>query len=74
MDSGDEDVVVIACATIIVEVLKKKKRRKKRSVWVKSWLAERDVKGAYNNIISELKLHDKENYRLYLRMDSRTLL
>ena len=46
---------------------------KKRTQWVKSWLAERDRKGAYNNIIQELRVDDNENYRRYLRMNADTL-
>ena len=73
MDAEEEEVLVAACATIIIAgTLIKKKRRKKRSICVKSWLAQRDAKGAYNNIIQELKLGDKDNYRRYLRMNSDT--
>ena len=57
---------------VFLEILRRKKKRKKRAVWVKSWLAERDDKGAYNNILAELQLHDRENYRRFLRMDSTT--
>jgi hypothetical protein len=39
---------------------------------VKNWLAERENKGAYNNIIQELRLDDQENYRRYLRMNTET--
>ena len=66
---NEEDVVACLAAAVVVEVLRRKKARKKGSVWVKCWLAERDRKGAYNNIISELKLNDREHYRRYLRMD-----
>ena len=35
-------------------------------------MAERDRKGAYNNIIQELRVDDNENYRRYLRMNTDT--
>ena len=66
---NEEDVVTCLAAAVVVDVLRRKKARKKRSVWVKCWFAERDRKGAYNNIISGLKLNDRELYRRYLRMD-----
>ena len=63
MDAEEEGILVAACATIITAgTLIKKKRRKKGSIWVKSSLAQRDAKGAYNNIMQELKLDDKDNY------------
>ena len=40
---------------------------------MKSWLAKRDRKGAYNNILQEIRLDDKENYRRYLRMNTETI-
>lgn len=65
--------MVVSCASIIIAAaLTKKKKRKKRSVWVKTWLLQRDIKGAYNNIIQELRLEDMENYRRYLRMNTET--
>ena len=67
----DDNSVVAACAAIIIAAVLKKKR-KKRLVWVKTWLLERDRKGAYNNIIQELRLDDIENYRRYLRMNTDT--
>ena len=63
-------VLIIAAATKIK--IKRKKKRKERETWVKSWLLKRDLKGAYNNIIQELKLDDPENYRRYLRMNTDT--
>ena len=58
MDNEEDVVACLAAAVVVDEVLRRKKARKKRSVWVKCWFAERDRKGAYNNIVSELKLND----------------
>ena len=49
-----------------------KRRRRNKKIWVKKWLAARDDKGAYNNIIQELRLDDVESYRRYLRMNTET--
>ena len=41
-------------------------------IWVKPWLKRRDEKGAYNNILREIRLDDAESYRRYLRMNTET--
>ena len=41
----------------------KKKIQRKRSVWVKSWLKNRMYTSASNNMLKELMLHDKEEFR-----------
>ena len=35
----------------------------------RAWIAERDRKGAYNNIFKELELTDTEGFRRFMRMD-----
>ena len=67
----EDDCVVAACSTIIIALLAKK-RRKNSKIWVKKWLAARDDKGVYNNLIQELRLDDAESYRRYLRMNTQT--
>ena len=60
---------------IIANVLREKngkRKRAKRTEWVKLWLSNRSQKGAYNNILAELRLQDAENYRRYLRMNTET--
>ena len=70
----EDDYTVAACSAIIIGFLAKKRRRnrKNRKIWVKKWLAARDSKGAYNNLIQELRLDDAESYRRYLRMNTHT--
>jgi len=48
------------------------KKSRDRKVWVKSWLANKDGKGAYANILQEIQLTDSENFRKYLRMNIET--
>ena len=67
----EDDSVVASCAAIIIAAALKKKR-KKRLGCVKTWLLKRDKKGAYNNIIQELRFEDVENYKRYLRMNTET--
>ena len=61
----EDDVIIAACAaTIIAGLSVPVKRRKTRRHWVKSWLAERDAKGAYNIAILYIII--------YLRMNTDT--
>ena len=39
---------------------------------MKDWLRKRDTKGAYVNILQELRLNVHENFRKYLRMNTET--
>ena len=67
----------IAGALLILAVIRKRRRtrqeslkRRRRTIWVKPWLANRDAKSAYNNILQELRLQDQEEFRKYLRMNT----
>ena len=73
MEADDETAII--CATVIlvsgVEITSRKKiNRRNRRVWVKKWLCARNEKGAYNNMLNELKLTDFERFRRFLRMYS----
>ena len=64
--------VIAACgayAAVLHETTNKKKR-KRRSTWSRQWLLERQEKGAYNGILSELRLTDKEDFRKFLRTET----
>ena len=50
--------------------LKRKRQRKRRSCWVKEWLNRRNSLSAYQTILSELRLNDRECFRRYLRMNT----
>ena len=79
---NDEDILLLAAlcgATVAVkaiaedlETCKKKKRNKKKRIWAREWLLERPNKGAYNGILSELRLTDQEDFRKFLRMNTET--
>ena len=58
-------------ACVLIEELNKKPPVKRR-IWAKNWLLERQKKGAYNGILNELRLTDKEDFRKYLRMNTET--
>ena len=65
-----QEIVAACSAVIIAGALLKKKKRKPRKWWVRIWLAARDKKSAYNNILQELQLDDAEIFRRYLRMNT----
>lgn len=71
-----ENEELLVCATVLLASsaakIKLLKPCKKRTIWVKSWLAERENRGVYNNLLQELKCTDRENYRKYLRMNTET--
>ena len=43
---------------------------RKRSIPVTFWLARRETRGIYNNLVRELRLEDEEEYKKLLRMDA----
>ena len=55
---------------VIMELDTKKKSRRK--IWTRKWLLKRNERGAYNGILNELRLTDKEDFRKYLRMNTST--
>ena len=77
MEKMDEDdVITFSCAAITLacalEIQKKPRRNRIRKTWMKDWLGKRDTKGAFVNILQELKLNDHENFRKYLQMNTET--
>ena len=65
-------VVTIGTALLCEDQVSKKKTRAKRRWWVRPWLMKRCERGAYNGILSEIRLVDHENFRKYLRMNTDT--
>ena len=64
--------VVAACSQVIKHNTKHRiSHTRKRKCWVKAWLAEKR-KSLYHGLVSELLLHDKEEFRIFLRMNTET--
>ena len=57
-DSEEEDILFLQLA--ILFKMKKKKERKKK--WVRELFCKREEKGAFNNLIQEMKLADRESF------------
>ena len=70
----DDDVIIFSCATLTLDCAvdmfssEKAKKSRNQKTWLKDWLRERDTKGAYANILLELRLNDHKNFRKHLRM------
>ena len=60
--------VVAACSQIIKHRVSNTRKKK---FWVKPWLAEKH-KSLYHELVSEPLLHDKEEFRMFLRMSTET--
>ena len=48
------------------------KKKSKRKISTREWSLKRNEGGAYNGILNELRLTDKEDFRKYLRMNTST--
>ena len=70
MDVAQNDIVVAISSLLLGYAYDtfKGKESKKRKVWVKSWIAARELNGAYNALITELSLSEREDYRKFMRM------
>ena len=72
MDVVDIAVAGMACCFMamagIVEA-QRRRRRRRRSVWVKSWIMDRPICGAYNKLITDLLNTDESSFRNFVRMD-----
>ena len=76
MDTCEKHTLAIVATTLILgyacEEISKKKTRRKRKCWVKPWLAIRKNQGAYENLVTELSLAEREEYHRFMRMDHET--
>ena len=70
MDVVDIAVAGTACCFVAMEgVVEVHRRRRRRSMWVKSWVLERPVCGAYNKLFTDLLNTDETSFRNFVRMD-----
>ena len=61
---ANRHAVVAACASIIIRLIvkKRKRRRRNRTIWVREWIKNREVRDAYNSLMEELRLTDVGDY------------
>ena len=55
--------------TVMMELDTKKKLRRK--IWAREWLLKQNERGAYNGVLNDLRLTGNEDFRKYLRMNTR---
>ena len=63
--------LVLAAASsmlVVMAAIKTRKKRRKKSAWMKRLLRERE-KGQFAQLVTDLQLHDENDYRRYMRID-----
>ena len=58
-DSEEEDILFLQLAVLFKM---KKKKERKRKKWVRELFRKREEKGAFNNLVQEMKLADRESF------------
>lgn len=53
-------------------ILSNSRKQKKRKCWIKPWLERRMAKGAFENLLTELRMEDRDQFFYFIRMDSTT--
>ena len=77
-DTSDDDVTLVALPALLLDYEiklregRKKKRKKQRTGWVKLWISRTDELGAYNALINEMAMTDREDYRRFMHMNTET--
>ena len=64
------DVRIVSAMAVGVLCKKRRKKQREREVWEQDWLQRRWGKGAFRQLMAELRLEDEESYREYMRMDT----
>lgn len=62
----------ISCVLLAVAVRRRRRRRKNRVIWTKKWIQNRDLQGAYHQLLNELRQIDTSGFRNFVRMDATT--
>ncbi|KAH7935501.1 hypothetical protein HPB52_009262 [Rhipicephalus sanguineus] len=73
-DSSEEEEIltVLMCSAIVSALAERKPSKKNRWWWVRPSLRSRDVAGHASRLLPDLRSHDEEYFRDFLRMPPRT--
>ncbi|XP_049275501.1 uncharacterized protein LOC125759998 [Rhipicephalus sanguineus] len=73
-DSSEEEEIltVLMCSAIVSVLAERKPSKKNRWWWVRPSLRSRDVAGHASRLLPDLRSHDEEYFRDFLRMPPRT--
>jgi len=69
---ADEDAIVLAaaiCGVNNIVAAFELRRKRRRSQWVRPWVLQRPVCGAYNKLFSDLLNTDEVSFRTFIRTD-----
>ena len=69
---ADVPTVGVCAFAVAILVRRRQRRCKERHVWVRDWIRQRRDKGAYYQLLQELRLTDAMSSRNFLRMDAAT--
>ena len=75
MLTNEDLVTVVAISTLILAYGSQRltsKKGRERKVWVKKWLMERELRGAYNALLVDLPRTAMDDYKRFMRMDEDT--
>ena len=67
--NSDKNIIL---AMLIIS--RRRWRRRERKIWLRSWIQRRMQQGAYQNLVQELALEDKEMYKNHFRMEEATFI
>ena len=62
MDSSEEEELALLGLALIMDGDGKKKKKRKHRLWVREIYKKREKQGAFSNLLSELRLDDKDYF------------
>ena len=73
-ENSDNAELCIAAAANVIYILAKRlrQRRRNRVVWVRRWILDRSTRGAYHNLMANLRTSDVDGFTNFMRMDPAT--
>ena len=60
MSDSEEENILFLQLVILFKMKKKKERKRKK--WLRELFCKREEKGAFNNLVQEMKLADRESF------------
>ena len=68
MEQVDHAILAVGLYAIALQEQDKRKRKARR-IWTRRWLARRQERSLFRNLIQELSLEDEEGYRKFMRLN-----
>ena len=69
MAAMNKNIVIASVALLLDEEEQNIKKRRTRTIWTRPWVLRRNINGAFHAIFKELKEHDSDGFKGYVRMD-----